>query len=50
MLTPIDCKGRKTVLDTQERADEKGQVSEQLFGAEAVFEEQDKASYKARAG
>lgn len=48
-LTVIDCNGRKTVLDTQERTNKKGQVSEQLLGAEAGFEKQDKASYKARA-
>lgn len=36
LLTLIDCKGRKTVLDA-ERSNGKGQVNE----------EQDKASYKA---
>lgn len=47
LLTLIDCKGRKTVLDA-ERSNGKGRVNEQISGAEAGFEEQDKASYKAR--
>lgn len=45
LLTLIDWNGRKTVLDT-ERSNGKDQVKEEISGAEAGFEEQDKARCK----